>query len=133
MQTFKAGAVYFALVFGAGFVLGAIRILGVVPRTSVRTAELIEAPIMLAVTVLAARRVMRKGIAHPLAVGLAALALLLCAEIVMAVCVRHLSLGEYIARRDPISGSVYLVLLGIFAVMPWLFARRGFRKWPFRK
>jgi len=31
MQTLKAGVLYFAIVFGAGFVLGPIRILWVVP------------------------------------------------------------------------------------------------------
>jgi len=51
----NAGALYFALVFGAGFVLGTVRTLWVVPRLGTRTAELMEMPIMLAVTILAAR------------------------------------------------------------------------------
>lgn len=74
------------------------------PLTGVRTAELIESPIMLVVTWLAARRVLRLGVDYPLAVGLLALALLLCAE------------------------SVYLVLLGVFAAMPSLLARGRLRK-----
>ena len=45
----KAATVYFALVFGAGFVLGPIRILLVVPRLGGRIAELIEFPVMLLV------------------------------------------------------------------------------------
>jgi hypothetical protein len=32
MQTVEAGVLYFALVFGVGFVLGSIRTLWVVPR-----------------------------------------------------------------------------------------------------
>jgi hypothetical protein len=32
MQILKAGSLYFALVFGAGFVLGPIRMLWVIPR-----------------------------------------------------------------------------------------------------
>src|SRR5208337_4093029 len=55
MQLVKAGVLYFALVFGAGFVLGTIRTLWVVPRVGTRTAELMEMPIMLAVTIVAAR------------------------------------------------------------------------------
>ena len=43
MRIMKTGTLYFALVFGAGFVLGPIRILWVVPRFSTRIAELIEA------------------------------------------------------------------------------------------
>ena len=51
----KAAVVYFALVFGTGFVLGPIRILFLVPRFGVRVAELMEFPVMLVVIVLAAR------------------------------------------------------------------------------
>lgn len=38
-QIMKAGILYFALVFGAGFVLGAIRTLWVVPRIGTRMSE----------------------------------------------------------------------------------------------
>jgi hypothetical protein len=43
----KAGALYFAVVFAAGFALGAIRTRWVAPRAGTRMAELMEAPIML--------------------------------------------------------------------------------------
>ena len=33
---------------------------------------------------------------------------------------RGLSMHEYIEGRDPVSGTVYLVMLGVFAVMPLL-------------
>ncbi len=55
MQVVKAGVLYFALVFGVGFVLGTIRTLLVVPRVGTRKAELMEMPIMLAATIVAAR------------------------------------------------------------------------------
>lgn len=57
----KAAVVYFALVFGAGFVLGPIRILFLVPRFGVRLAELMEFPVMLVVIVLAARWLVRRA------------------------------------------------------------------------
>jgi hypothetical protein len=38
---------------------------------------------------------------------------------------RGLSIGEYVAGRDPVSGTVYLVMLGLFALMPLFVARRG--------
>jgi hypothetical protein len=59
MQILKAGVLYFMLVFGAGFVLGPIRILYLVPRLGTRTAELMEMPMMLAVVMFAARWVVR--------------------------------------------------------------------------
>ncbi len=54
MRTLKAGVLSFAIVFGAGFVLGPIRIVWVVPRLGARIAELLEAPIMLVITIVAA-------------------------------------------------------------------------------
>jgi MFS family permease len=130
MKILKAGALYFALVFGAGFVLGTIRILWVVPSFGTRTAELIEAPIMLVVTILAARWVARLLSLSPrvtsrLGVGFIALGLMLGAELTVMLWLRGLTFGEYLASRDPVSGTVYLVMLGVFAVMPLLVARGG--------
>jgi hypothetical protein len=54
------------------------------------------------------------------AVGAFALALLLAAEILMGIAVQGLSLVEVFTKHDPVSGSVYYALLGVFAAMPWL-------------
>jgi len=45
-ETLEAGVLYFALVFAVGFLLGTVRTLWAVPRLGVRTAELMEQPIM---------------------------------------------------------------------------------------
>ncbi len=129
MQILKAGLLYFALVFGAGFVLGAIRVLWVVPRFGERTAELMETPIMFVVTIFAARWIVRH-FAVPsiwpsrLGMGCVALGLLLAAEFTLVLWLRGLSIREYLATRDPVAGTVYYVMLGVFAVMPLLVARR---------
>lgn len=129
MHMLKAGVLYFALVFGAGFFLGSIRVLWVVPRLGERTAELMETPIMLVVTILAARRVARSLSPPPspaalLGVGCVGLGFLLAAELTAVLKIRGLTLGEYFASRDPVAGTAYLVMLGAFAVMPLLVARR---------
>ena len=129
MQILKAGALYFALVFGAGFVLGTLRVLWIVPCLGTRTAELLEAPIMFVVTVLAARWVVRRLSLSPapatrLAVGFLALSFLLVAEFTLVLWLRGLTLRGYFASRDPLSGTVYFLLLAIFALMPLLVARR---------
>jgi len=129
MRIVKAGVLYFAIVFGAGFVLGPIRILWAAPRYGTRVAELMETPIMLVVTIVAARWIVRR-LALPstpsirLGMGFLALGLLLVAEFTLVLWLRGLSISEYLASRDPVSGTVYYVLLGVFALMPVLVARR---------
>jgi len=123
-----AGVAYFAMVFGAGFILGSIRVPFLVPRLGERTSELIEMPFMLIVVVYSARFVVRRFALTPatsvrLGVGLIALGLLLAAELLLAVVLQNRSLAEYIASRDRASGSVYLAMLLLFSVMPLVLAR----------
>jgi hypothetical protein len=135
MQILRSGVLYFAVVFGAGFVLGPIRIRWAVPRFGPRMAELMEMPIMLLVIVGAARWIVR-GLAVPstptrrLGIGGVALALLLVAEFAVVLRLRGLSIREYVAGLDPVSGTVYYVMLGAFAVMPLLVGRRRDRPSP---
>jgi hypothetical protein len=129
MQILKAGALYFALVFGAGFVLGPIRILWAVPRFGTRVAELMETPFMFVVTILAARWVVRRLGVPPktssrLGTGCVGLGLMLVAEFTLVLWLRGLSISEYLASRDPVSGTVYYVMLGVFCIMPLLVAPR---------
>jgi hypothetical protein len=129
MQSVKGGLAYFALAFGAGFVLGALRVTFLVPRLGERYAELAEMPIMFMVVVLAAKYVTRKfaipsALAARLGMGLVALGLLLAAELLLAMALQDRSLEDYIASRDPVSGSAYLAMLVIFAAMP-IFVRRS--------
>jgi hypothetical protein len=129
MQILKSGVLYFALVFGAGFVLGPIRILCVVPRFGTRMAELMEEPIMFVVIILAARWIVQR-LAIPstpsrrLSVGCIAAGLLLVAEFTLVTSLRGLSISQYLATRDPVSGTVYYAMLVVFAIMPLLVARR---------
>jgi hypothetical protein len=119
---------YFALAFGAGFALGVVRVLWLVPQLGVRTAELVEAPIMLAVIFFAARWVLKRFSVPPkpqlrLAIGVLALACLLAVEFTVVLSLQGVSIRESIANRDPVSGGVYAVSLVLFALMP-LFASR---------
>jgi hypothetical protein len=129
MQILKAGALYFVLVFGAGFVLAPIRILWAVPHFGTRMAELMETPIMFVVTIVAARWIVRRltlpsTTSIRLGTGAIALALMLVSEFTLVLWLRDLSISEYLASRDPVSGTVYYVMLGFFAIMPLLVARR---------
>ena len=104
--------------------------LALVPRVGERAAELIEAPLMLAVVVAAARFVVRRFVpgapaAARLAVGLLGVALLLAVEFTVVLALRGLSPAEYFAGRDPVAGAVYVALLALFAAMPALVERRA--------
>lgn len=128
MRRIKAGLAYFGLVFGAGFMLGSVRVPFLVPRVGVRVAELIETPIMFVVVLLAARFVVRRFALAPaaasrLAVGLIALALLLAAEMTLVTVLQGLTLAGYIRSRDPVAGSVYVAMLIVFAAMPLILVR----------
>lgn len=122
------GAVYFGLVFGVGFLLGIVRVLAVEPSLGERWAELVEAPLMLAAIILSARFVVRRlpapRRAEYVVSGGVALVLLVLVEFSVVLGIRGLSLSEYFAERDPVAGSVYVLMLLIFAAMPWVLGGR---------
>lgn len=123
----KSASMYFALVLGTGFILGAIRVPFLVPRLGERYAELLEMPVMFVVIVFAARYIVRRFRLPPrpsvrLAVGFAALAMSVLAELLLAAALQDRSVGQYLASRDLVSGAVYLFVLLLFALMPYLLA-----------
>ena len=127
LNILKAAVVYFALVFGAGFVLGPIRILFTVPRFGVRLAELMEFPVMLVVIVLTSRWLVRKFqlAAHVWLVGFLALGLMIAFEFTLVLWLRGLTLSEYFRERDPVAGVVYYLMLLVFAAMPFFMAHKA--------
>lgn len=122
------GVAYFALVFGVGFILGTIRVLWLEPQLGQRSAELIEVPPMLAAIYFAAIFIVKRFKAsHRVAYlysGLVALSVLLTVELSVVLALQGLSIHEYLAQRDPVAGVVYVVMLIIFAVMPWYIGKR---------
>ncbi len=127
-RVLRASLVYFALTFGAGFVLGPLRILLLVPRVGARTAELIEMPVMIGITWLAARWVTQKFSVPPergprLSMGVMAGALLLLAEFTLVLRLRGLTLEEYFTTRDPVSGTAYYAAVLLLMLMPLLVNR----------
>jgi hypothetical protein len=131
----QAALLYFAWVMGIGFALGAARVPLLVPRIGERYAELAEMPFMLVAIVFAARRVVRRFELSPrpairLQVGFVALALSVVAELALAAALQGRSVVAYIASRDPVSGSVYLVMLAIFALMPAILGHPAFAHRP---
>ncbi len=109
--------------------LGPIRILWVVPRFGERMAELMEMPIMLGVVIIAARWVVLRLavpsiLSRRLGMGCVALAMLLAAEFSLVLQLRGLSMKEYFTAMDPVSGTAFFVMQGVFAIMPLIVVRR---------
>src|SRR6185369_1562849 len=95
VSSLKAGALYFIVVFAAGWVFGPVCQLLVVPRVGEAIGVLLEAPLMLLAMILAARWTMRRLAVSPslvtrAAAGLVALGLLIVAELAGARWLRGL-------------------------------------------
>lgn len=128
MKIAAASLLYFAMVFGAGFVLGPVRVLVLEPRIGPLAAILCEAPFLLTAIVLAARWAPRAARVDPrrhalLLIGLGALALQQSADVSVGLLLRGMSLAEQFARLATTEGRIYLALLVLFAAMPLLVNR----------
>jgi len=116
---------------GADFIMGAIRVTLLVPRLGERIEELIKMPFMRVVIVSAASFITQRfalpaiTLVH-LSTGVVALAMMIAAELLLAVALQDRALGQSANSRDPISDSVCLAILILFAVMPLLISRLRF-------
>lgn len=125
-----AASCYFGVVFALGFACGLVRVPILEPRFGELGAVALEAPVMLAGIVLAAPWVCRRcsvpsTLRARLAMGLAALTLLLVFEAMVGVWARGMTLGQVLRRFASPAGMLSGVLYLAFAAMPSLLRRRG--------
>lgn len=117
-----ASFAYFGLVFAAGFALGTLRVLLIVPLVGEGKAEILEMPLMLAISFLAAGFVLKRftvaGMLGTSFVGLLALTLLLATELTVVLQFRGMNFRQYVDSRDPLALTVYAIGLLAFAAMP---------------
>ena len=121
--------VYFAIVFSAGFAFGVLRVLFVEPHFGIRWAQLLEMPLMFTVMVLTAIRLFQRGNvqyspSERFGIGGLSLGFVFAAELIVLLAMRGISISQYIAEQDPVSGTTYLFMLLLFAAMPWLLGAR---------
>ncbi len=122
MRILAAAFSYFAIVFGAGFLLGPIRVFLLEPQLGETFATLCEAPVLLVVIVIAARYLPRRfGLttAGQLAVmGFGALVLQQAADFALGSLLRGIRPAEQIGHFATPAGLIYAALVIAFAVMP---------------
>jgi hypothetical protein len=128
MRILAASALYFAIVFGVGLVLGPIRVLWLEPWLGKTLAVLCEAPFLLAAMVGAARWVRRRvGLRRDwrslAAMGLGALVLQQLADFAVGLWLRGMNAAEQLAAFATPAGLIYAAALVAFAAMPALVGR----------
>ncbi|MCM0020748.1 MAG: hypothetical protein NBV67_12195 [Tagaea sp.] len=124
----RAGAVYFALIFALGFVLGTARVLAVAPAIGELLATTIELPIMLAASWIVCGWCLRRFDVpavwtHRATMGAVAFALLMAAEASLSILLAGRSLAEHLARYAETGPALGLVAQFAFAAFPLV--RRG--------
>lgn len=122
MRGAAAALAYAALVFGAGFALGAVRTQVLAPRLGVLTAVSIELPLMLAISWLACgwslrRFTVPRAVGARAAMGALAFALLMGAELALALALGG-SVLEYGGSWRTGAGALGLAGQLAFALMP---------------
>ena len=130
MRIAAAATLYFAIVFGVGFLLGPIRVLWLEPRVGPIIAAACEAPFLLAAMIVAARWIVaRVGLQQDalslLLMGLGALVLQQAADFAVGIGLRDIGPSAQLAQFATPQGLIYAALLAAFVVTPLLLNRRS--------
>jgi hypothetical protein len=134
MQTIKAALAYWGAVFALAFVIGALRVTWLAPRIGETGAVLIEVPVILAASWIAARWALSRfaigSAGQASAMGALAFALLMASEALLALLLGS-SLWEWLYAMTRIPGAVGLAGQVVFGVMPvTCLTANGERKLP---
>jgi hypothetical protein len=125
-----AGVAYFAIVFTAGFALGAGRVLVLLPHLGEAVAIALELPVMLGISWFVCRWLIRRHsvpgrtVARAM-MGASAFILLMGAEALVSVAAFGRSLGEHFAQYRSLTASLGLTAQLAFAAFPLLSAEQA--------
>lgn len=126
MRTLFTGTAYVGAVFAAGFVLGVLRTLVLVPLLGELAAVLVELPLMLTIAWLVCARILRRWPLSPFAaLGMGAIAFLLLmgAEASLSTLLAGRSLAEHLALYSQLPHQLGLAGQLAFALFPWIQVR----------
>jgi hypothetical protein len=133
VRSLAAGGAYFAVIFASGFALGVVRVMITAPLIGETPAVLLEIPIILAASWFAAgwcirRFGVRSAAADRLGMGFTAFALTLMAELGVSIVLFGRTLSEHLAIYGDFPGLAGLAAQILFALIPFIQARRGSAK-----
>lgn len=119
----RAGVLYFAIVFAAGFALGALRVTFIMPLIGELPAVALELPVILFISWIVCRRLVAQfsvpaRASHRAAMGALAFGLLMLAELGLSVLVFGQSGAAYLAHLQTAPGLLGLAGQIAFAFMP---------------
>jgi hypothetical protein len=130
-----AGMAYFAMVFAAGFALGALRVLIIGPRLGEALAVSLEIPVMLALSWIAcswlvARIDVRGKAADRMVMGGVALAILMVAEFGLSALAFGRSIVDHLSHYRELPALLGLAGQLAFAALPLIQSAKVHRKEP---
>ena len=119
----KAGLAYFGAVFVVGFMLGAVRVLLLVPRLGETVSVLLEVPVILAVSWRLSGWTTQEfrvssAVSRRLLMGVVAFALLMLAEMGVSVFAFGRSIEAHFAAYRSSQGLIGLIAQIAFAFIP---------------
>ena len=126
LAVITAGLVYFLLIFSLAFVMGVVRALVVAPRLGETTGVFLEIPILLIVSWLVARRLVRNrsfSVAQLISVGAIALVMTMISEAMLANLIRSQSTVQWATELLTPLGLVGLAGQLGFAITPYFAGR----------
>lgn len=115
---------YFSVIFALGFVLGAIRVIFIVPHTGALVGVLLELPLMIAASWHAAAFAIRRYAIPPetaprFLMGMAAFVLLMAAETALGQAIGRTLASQY-SELGTLPGQLGLAGQILFGLMPLL-------------
>ncbi len=119
----RAGALYFACVFAAGFVLGTIRVLAVAPAIGATAAVSLECPVLLGWSWFVCGRILARRDAPGrwsgrFAMGAVAFALTMAAELGLSLTAGGGSVRLFWSQYRDLAGAIGLSAQIIFGLLP---------------
>ena len=123
LRAAAAGGAYFALAFAAGFLLGSIRVLIIIPRIGEAAAVGLELPIMLALSWIVCRRLIARFdvaamLTPRLVMGGLAFGILMLAEIGVSTLVLGRTVSEHFEQYRKLLALLGLAMQIAFAMFP---------------